>query len=232
MVIQTEPNTAPPGQTFSPAHSRCSSDSRSSAAFSSSHSHSASSSSSCSFPAPSLLFPCQYSSLLFSCLLFPPFSFPSFLPFLVSGLFTPIRVLHHFHCIIHPQSPLHLMLKQPVGMLAVRLYHPHVVFAMGDGFVHRWLNQSVSVSDKEERDDAQSPPNSFAPMSPTCVRLRSRSPRRAPFVDNNLTIKQALQRGFPVGFHCCDHDGIWQIFERGDVLLFEPVVDIYIYISL
>ena len=121
-------------------------------------------------------------------------------------------------------------------MLAVRLYHSHFVFAMGDGIVHTWLNQSVPVSDKNEASDPESQapsprpnPAASAP-SRTCVRSRSRSPYavRVPAYDN--LIGRGLQRGIPMEFEC-DHDSIWPIFARGDVLLFEPVGDVHPYAS-
>ena len=78
-------------------------------------------------------------------------------------------------------------------------------------------------------------PNPFAPTPQTDVRIRSRSRSRShsfdPFVDSNLRTKRKFQQGQKVKFHCFEHGGILPIFEHGNVLLFEPVVNIYPYNS-
>ena len=72
--------------------------------------------------------------------------------------------------------------------------------------------------------------NHVAPPSLMDVRNRSRSPKNATLRAPNIAIKRILQRGKPMDFEC-DHAGMWPIFSNGDIVMFEPVVDIYPYDS-
>ena len=76
------------------------------------------------------------------------------------------------------------------------------------------------------------PPNPFAPPSHTDARIRSRSRSREGFDIHgyNLDMKGILQSGHRVVYQCRHVDTSW-ICERGNILLFVPVVDTWPYNS-